>query len=79
MRLYDFQTDTFVTDRAKIIDALVLFAASALTFSERAVSTRSMLPPESAALLRRALTKNERDMMGLRALVAKLWRAEVMA
>jgi hypothetical protein len=80
MRLYEVNTDTYITDRAQIVDRLVLAAARLLTFSVSAGYEGLDLPPKAAELLAVAsVGRGTRANRGLYLTVQMLWRAWVQA
>lgn len=81
MRMFDYATGDFLTDRAEIIDRLVIRAISFLTFAS---SDGTCLPVEQRPTARRVLSdflgnNDFRASYTLPVLVKALWRADVVA
>lgn len=82
MRAYDVLTDTFVTDRNKIVDMVVCRAASMLTYSEANAEGGAagyLVRPAADRFLRRALAGDRGERFALVVALKPLWRDMVEA
>lgn len=77
-RMYDAMSDTFISDRAKIIDNLVEGAARLLTFTERQAPSTFGIDDKCRALFRSAIAEHGRARHALRHLVRTGWLAWVI-
>lgn len=78
-RLYDVATDTFITDRAEIIDQVVTRFANLATWSERrrAMESLSLTVSDLAVSFLREVLADKNLQFGAQFAVHDLWRGVV--
>ena len=80
MRLYNPQTDDFLTERSQIVDRLTAIALALLTTrSNRVTRVGSALGDDSIRLAKQVAAGDPGQGWTLKFLVRALWRSEVIA